>query len=119
MITFFNPPFDNSVKTKIGKEFSKLVKLHFRKNNELRKIFNKGTIKLSYSCMPNIKSIINSHNHKILRSNDTDKTSNCRDKITCPFNGECLDKGVYKATVLNGNETKEYYGSTGVSFKKR
>ena len=102
-------------KTKIGKEFLRLVKLHFHRNNELRKIFNKGTIKLSYSCMPNIKNIINSHNDKILRSNDTKKTCNCRDKVSCPFNGECL----YKATVLNGNKTKEYYGSTGVSFKER
>ena len=59
--------------------------------------------------MPNIKSIINSHNHKILRSNDTNKSCNCRDKISCPFNGECLYKGVYKATILNGNETKEYF----------
>ena len=41
-ITFFNPPFDNSVKTKIGKEYLKLVRLHFHRNNELRKILNKG-----------------------------------------------------------------------------
>ena len=89
-ITFFNPQFDNSVKTKVGKEFLKLVNLHFHRNNELRKIFNKGTIKLSYSCMPNIKNIINSHNYKILKSNDTKKTCNCRDKMSCLFNGECL-----------------------------
>ena len=69
--------------------------------------------------MPNIKNIIYSHNYKILRSNDTKKTCNCRDKITCPFNGEYFYKGVYKATVINGNDTREYYGSTGVSFKKR
>ena len=118
-ITYFNPPFDNSVKTKIGKEFLKLVKLHFHKDNELRKIFNKGTVKISYSCMPNIKSIINAHNHKLLRPNNAEKTCNCKEKQLCPFNGECLSKGVYKATIINGNETKEYFGSTGVSFKKR
>ena len=69
--------------------------------------------------MPNIKSIINSHNQKILKYNDTNKTCNCRNKITCPFNGECLFKWVYKATIIYGNETKEYYDSTGISFKKR
>ena len=57
--------------------------------------------------MPKIKSIIKSHNHKILRPNDTNKTCNCRDKITCPFNGEFQYKGVYKSTIINGNETKK------------
>ena len=60
--------------------------------------------------MPKIKSIIKSHNHKILRPNDTNKTCNCRDKITYLFNGECLYKGVYKATIINANETKGYCG---------
>ena len=69
--------------------------------------------------MPNIKNIINSHNRKIFISNDTKKTRNCRDKILCTLNGECLYKGVYKATTLNGSETKEYYGSTVISFTKR
>ena len=56
--------------------------------------------------MPNIKSIINAHNHKLLRPNHAEKTCNCKEKQLCPFNGECLSKGVYKATILNGNETK-------------
>ena len=51
-------------------------------------------------------------------SNDTKKTCNCRDKISCPFDGECLYKGVYKTTILTRNETKEYYCFTGVSFEK-
>ena len=115
-IIYFNPPFCNSVKTKIGKKFLGLVQLHFPKNNRLHKIFNKNTIKISYSCLPNVKNIINSHNKKILDgTNKPDKTCNCRDKLSCPFNGECLLKGIYKATVMN----KEYIGSTGVSFKTR
>ena len=62
------------------------------------------------SCMPNIKSIFNLHNHKILRSNNTNKTCNCRDKISYPFNGECLYKGVYKATIVcNHTEMKLNY----------
>ena len=101
--TFFNPPFDNSVKTKIAKAFLKPVRLHFHKDNELRKIFNKGTIKLSYSCMPNIKSIMNLLNHKILRCNDNTKYCNYRNETICSFNGECLFKG----TIINGNETKK------------
>ena len=68
--------------------------------------------------MPSINSIINSHNHKVLRFNGTTKICKCRNKTICHFNGECLFKIVYKATIIKGNETKEYYGSTGVSLKK-
>ena len=32
-IIYFNPPFCNSVKTKIGKRLMELVRLHFPKNN--------------------------------------------------------------------------------------
>ena len=64
-----------------------------------------------------MKSIINSHNHKILRSNT--KTCNCNKETKCPFNGECLLKVVHKATLQNVNETKKYFGSTSVSFITR
>ena len=42
-----------------------------------------------------------------------------KNENACPFNGECLLKNVYRATILNGNETKLYIGSTEVSFKAR
>ena len=35
------------------------------------------------------------------------------------FNCEGLFKRVYKATIINGDETNDYHGSTKVSFKKR
>ena len=76
-------------------------------------------LNILYSCMPNTKRIIISHIHKILRSNVTPKTFNCKKKITCHFNGDCLLKGVYKTIIRNGNKTKEYINSTGVSFKAR
>ena len=115
-IIYFNPPYCNSVKTNIGKKFLDLIRLHFPRNNKLHKIFNKNTIKISYSCLPNLKNIINTHNKRILDdSNKKDKTCNCRDETNCPFKGECLLKGIYKASIRN----KEYIGSTGVSFKKR
>ena len=34
----------------------------------------------------------------------------------CIFNGECLIKGVYKATVDHMDETKENIGSTIIPF---
>ena len=44
-VTFFGPPFCNSVKTKVGKQFFNLIKMHFPKGSKLSKIINKNTIK--------------------------------------------------------------------------
>ena len=65
-ILWFNPPYSKTVKTKIGKFFLQLIKKHFPKEHKFHKIFNKNTLKLSYSCMPNIKTKINAHNRNIL-----------------------------------------------------
>ena len=102
----FNPSFCSSVETNVGRMFLSLIKKHFHKNNQFNKILNKNTIKLSYSCMENMKSIINSHNNTILRKlkNGQNKAimkdCNCRDKAKCPLQGKCLSKNnIYKATV--------------------
>ena len=48
----------------------KLISKHFSlNNNKFVKIFIKNTIKLSYSCMPNIRSEINDHNKKYYNPN--------------------------------------------------
>ena len=57
-IIWFYPPFSKSVKTNLGKEFFKLLKRHFPKRHKMSKIFNKNTVKLSYSCWRNISSKI-------------------------------------------------------------
>ena len=77
-----------------------LIDKHFPKDHKLRKIFNRNTIKISYSCMNNAKQIIDNHNKQILKSytqaNDT-ATANpntiqnkktCRQKNTCPLEGK-------------------------------
>ena len=48
-IIWFNPPYSKSVKTNIGRIFIKLISKHFPPNQKFVKIFNKSTIKLSYS----------------------------------------------------------------------
>ena len=63
-ILWFNPPFSDHVITNIGKVFFQLLDKHFTNNNRLHKIFN--SVKLSYSCMPNLAPIISNHNKKIL-----------------------------------------------------
>ena len=71
-IIWFNPPYSKSVKTNIGRIFIKLISKHFPPNHKFVKIFNKNTIKFSYSCMPNIRSKINNHNKKIPQSKPTE-----------------------------------------------
>ena len=55
--------------------------------------------------MPNIASIISSHNKTILTKHTNTEptvcdTCNCRQKMSCPLDGKCLAEGVvYQATV--------------------
>ena len=65
-ITWFNTPFSESVKSNTGKKFLNLIKRHFPKTNKLHKVFNKNTVKVSYSCMSNIASILSSHNFNVI-----------------------------------------------------
>ena len=41
--------------------------MHFPEGSELSRLFNKKSVKLSYSCMPSMKSLISGHNKKLLR----------------------------------------------------
>ena len=54
-VFYFNPPYNSSLKTNIGKKFLKLVDKHFHKTGVLKKIQNRNTIKISYSYMPNLR----------------------------------------------------------------
>ena len=48
------------------KFFLSLIDKHFPPHHKLHKLFNRNNVKISYSCLPNIKSIINAHNRKVL-----------------------------------------------------
>ena len=63
---------------------------------KLYKSFNKKTLKLSYSCMPNLKAKIDGHNKKILENTPPPKTKlcNCLKKENCPMRGACLTENV-------------------------
>ena len=136
-IIWFNPPYNGNVKTNLGSKFLALINKHFG-NTELKKYFNRSTIKLSYSCMPNMESIISSHNRKLLtqpehtqhgvssKSNPTTTTTggkqcNCRGGISnCPLEGKCLSTSlVYKAEVDSIQGTACYIGLASNTFKER
>jgi hypothetical protein len=121
-IIWYNPPFSRNVKTNVGKIFFKLVNKHFHKKNPLHKIFNKNTLKLSYSCMRNISDIISSHNKATLRISPDKFGCNCRSKANCPVDNKCLTpKVIYKAEVTtNINDEKKFYiGLSETPFKDR
>ena len=48
------PPPGRLASMNIGKYFLKLIDKHFKHNNILHKIFNRKTLKISYSCTKNI-----------------------------------------------------------------
>ena len=100
-ITWFNPPYSQNVKTKVGKCFFTLIDKHFPKSNplSLHKILNQNTLKLSYSCMKNVKAIISNHNKAVIsRSSNlpvqTINTCNCPDKRSCPMDGNCNERNI-------------------------
>ena len=122
-IIWFNPPFSKNVATKIGRYFLNLLDKHFPQDHKFHKIFNRNNIKVSYSCMPSIKSAINSHNRKILHSpaNNQSRTCNCINKTDCPLQEKCLSENtLYQADISSENfQTKIYYGISETRFKTR
>ena len=65
------------VVNKFGSEFFKLLKRNFPVTNPQNKIFNKNNIKLSYSCIPNINSIINKSNTIKLNKEQYNEAPKC------------------------------------------
>ena len=123
-VIWFNPPYNASVLTNIGKAFLSLLSKHFPRDHKFYKIFNKQTVKLSYSCCPNVGSIISQHNRKLLNCKEDaisqEEKCNCRKPELCPLSGHCLQSSViYKATVSSENEERHYIGATEQTFKKR
>ena len=124
-IIWFNPPFSEIVQTNIGRKFLNLIGKHFPRGSRLAKIFNRNTLKISYGCMPNINSFINAHNRAILNESTSliREGCNCRNRDSCPLDGECLTKNVlYEACVssnLPAYEKRLYIGITADAFKSR
>ena len=124
-VIWFNPPFNKNVSTPIANRFLNLVDKSFPKGHKYHKLFNRNNIKVSYSCSTSVKSLIDSHNKKVIKDNDNQekRSCNCINKSECPVNGECLTENtVYEAsitTIDSNSEKLVYIGSAGTTFKKR
>ena len=68
-----------------------------------------------------MNNVIRKHNSKIMKNPapSTTKTCNCRRKIDCPMDGNCLSEClIYKASVIT-TANKHYYGTCENTFKER
>ena len=57
-IIWFNPTFNKNVSTNVAKQFLNLINQHFPKSNKLHAIFNRNTVKVSYSCTQNMSKYL-------------------------------------------------------------
>ena len=113
-----------NVSTKIRKSFLSLLDLNFPRNHIYNSIFNRNKIKVSYSCIKNMKSILNNHNMKVLKNTtEIEESCDCRDKNNCPLDGRCLTPNInYKAQIMLDQlnyKQKIYIGTAKTDFKHR
>ena len=120
-ILWFNPPFSRSVLTNIGKRFFALLSKHFGKDSRYHKLFNRNSVKLSYSCTPNIGMIIKNHNARLQsKGNGNRKACSCRNRSQCPLDGNCMQTSlVYEAEVITETEKFRYIGLCEGDLKTR
>ena len=122
-ITWYKPPFNSNVRTNLARKFLHIVDKCFPENHPLHKIFNRHTLKLIYSCMPNTRSAISSHNKYVLSNfkspTQQPDTCNCRRKPDCPLEGKRPQTNViYQANVTIATTTETYVGLE-TNFKER
>ena len=92
-IIWFNSPFNSNVETNVEKLFLTLL----WKYHKYYKLLNKNNVKISYSCMPNMKSVIQNHNPNLLSKHTSpvaECSCSCRQKSECPLNNKCLSKSL-------------------------
>ena len=104
-ITWYNLSYSRNVETNVGKCFLSLIDQHFPKSNPLYKIFNQNTVKLSYSCMNNIKSIISSHNKAKIRKSTVNDGS--------------VENMIYQAELTTQTTRETYIGLCDTPCKLR
>ena len=111
-IIWFNSPFNKAVSTNIAKIILRLINTHFPKSHSLHKIFNRNTVKVSYSCMRNMSKIHTRHNSNIT-STPCNRLTLCNSRIKeeCPMDGKCQTMDAfYDCCVTLSEPQKIYFG---------
>ena len=121
-VLWFNPPYNTTVSTPIGKIFLKIIDECFPPGHPLHPTFNRNNVKVSYSTTPNVAQIISAKNSKILQPPKAgSRECNCPRNKQCPLDKKCLLDGlIYQATVTEPNaESRTYIGLCSTDFKAR
>ena len=108
-VIWYNPPFSKNVATNVGRTFLKILDEEFPENHVFHKIFNRNTVKISYSCMPNLKQKIDRRNKSILQKTTAPpilKACSCRRPADCPIAGNCLRSSVVYQTTVTTEDSK-------------
>ena len=81
------------------------------KDHKVSKIFNKNTIKLSWSCYRNIDTVISSHNQRTIQPQ--------RSKAECSLDNKCLTANIVCKAVVSAPTkiAKKYFCVVEVKFK--
>ena len=84
-------------------------------------MFNRNNIKVSYSSLPNSRSVINGHNKNLLNEQEKHSPFNYRDKTLCPLKGSCRYKNLVYSCKVSTPDLKQnhphYIGLAEHTFK--
>ena len=109
-VKWFNPTWNDAVATNVAGKFLQLIDKHFPRNSQFHKQFNRSTVKVSYSCMPNMANIISGHNKKVTGAKDSLPEEGCnfrKGTDSCVLGGKCLTKNInYKGQVTLDKKPK-------------
>ena len=103
---WFTLPYSANAATKDGKHFPSFLDKHFSTQNKFLKL-----------CMPNLKTIMNSHNYKYTnpKTITNEWTCNCIGKAKCLLTQNCLINNIIcKAVLTSTNQRykeKIYFGT--------
>ena len=94
-IISFSPPFCRAVSANVEKRFIQLLRHHFSLSNKLHKIFNKNTVKVSYSYTQKVVSIVKSHNKKLINTSIKNTLQfDCKKKHEYPLDPKCRTENI-------------------------
>ena len=87
----------------------------------LQPLINRNNVKLSYSCLPNMGTVIKNKNNQLLKGEQTQPNPCSCTPGECPVEGRCKMEGViYQASIKTQNqETYSYIGLTENQFIQR
>ena len=99
----------------------RLIDEQFPCDHKFHQVFNRNNVKLSYSCIPNMKSVIQKHNSKIIENPKptNNMTYSCRQKSDCPLNQNCLCERLVYNAVASTCATENYSRNCEKSLKER